>query len=74
MKKYKNNPDATNKFFIKDNNGKVWADCHVWGYINHRGNAIMKGRMGNEFHLLDGSLYPTLMISFVMEFLLLMLF
>lgn len=63
MKKYKNNPDATDKFFIKDNNGKVWADCHVWGYINYRGNAIMKGRMGNEFHLLDGSLYPTFLIS-----------
>ena len=63
MKKYKNNPTATDKFFIKDNNGKVWADCHVWGYINNKGNAMMKGRMGNEFHLLDGSLYPTFLIS-----------
>lgn len=63
MKKYKNNPIATKQFFIKDNNGKVWADCHVWGYINYKGNAIMKGRMGNEFHLLDGSLYPTFLIS-----------
>lgn len=45
MKKYKNNPDATNKFFIKDSAGKVWADCSVYSYIDFHGGIHMKGRI-----------------------------
>lgn len=63
MKKYKNNEKATNDFFIQDANRKLWGDCKVWGYINKRGNAIMKGRMGNEFHLSDGRLFPTFLVA-----------
>lgn len=63
MKKYKNNEEATKNFFIKDAMEKVWGDCKVWGYINKRGNAIMKGRMGNEFHLSDNTLYPTFKVA-----------
>lgn len=45
MKKYKNNPEATNKFFIKDSAGKVWADCSVYSYIDFHGGIHMKGRI-----------------------------
>ncbi len=48
MKKYKNNPDATNKFFIKDVNGKVWADCNVYSYIDFQGGIHMKGRIPDK--------------------------
>lgn len=45
MKEYKNNPEATQKFFIKDANGKVWGDCNVYGYKDEAGNVHMKGRI-----------------------------
>lgn len=63
MKRYKNNETATKEFFIKDAMDRIWGDCKVWGYINKRGNAIMKGRMGNEFHLSDNRVYPTFQIA-----------
>lgn len=63
MKKYKNNETATKDFFIKDAMDRIWGDCKVWGYINKRGNAVMKGRMGNEFHLSDNTLFPTFQIA-----------
>lgn len=48
MKCYKNNPEATEKFFIKDANGKVWGDCNVYSYIDSMGGVHMKGRMPSE--------------------------
>ena len=48
MKYYKNNPEATNKFFIKDANGKVWGDCNVYSYIDSMGGVHMKGRIPSE--------------------------
>lgn len=48
MKKYKNNPDATKKFFIKDANGKVWGDCSVYSYIDSQGRIHMKGRIPDD--------------------------
>ncbi len=48
MKKYKNNPEATEKFFIKDSTGKVWGDCSVYSYINFNGDIFMKGRIPKD--------------------------
>lgn len=48
MKCYKNNKEATDKFFIKDANGKVWGDCNVYSYIDSMGGVHMKGRIPSE--------------------------
>ena len=48
MKGYKNNPEATEKFFIKDSNGKVWADCNVYAYIDDNKKIHLKGRIPND--------------------------
>ncbi len=45
MKCYKNNPEATEKFFIKDAEGKVWGDCSVYAYMDEYDNVYMKGRI-----------------------------
>lgn len=45
MKCYKNNPEATKKFFITDAEGKVWGDCNVYAYIDEYDNVYMKGRI-----------------------------
>ena len=45
MKEYKNNPEATDAFFIKDAYGKRWADCRVYSYIDDKGGIHMKGRI-----------------------------
>ena len=45
MKGYKNNPEATNAFFIKDAAGKTWGDCRVYAYMDAQGGVHMKGRM-----------------------------
>ncbi len=45
MKEYKNNKEATDKFFIKDATGKVWGDCNVYSYIDSLGSIHMKGRI-----------------------------
>ncbi len=45
MKGYKNNPEATKAFFIKDANGKTWGDCRVYAYIDAQGGVHMKGRI-----------------------------
>ncbi len=45
MKGYKNNPEATEKFFIKDAHGKTWGDCNVYSFIDSKGGIHMKGRI-----------------------------
>ena len=45
MKCYKNNPEATAAFFIKDAAGKTWGDCRVYGYMDAQGGVHMKGRI-----------------------------
>ena len=45
MKCYKNNPEATEKFFITDAEGKVWGDCSVYAYMDEYDNVYMKGRI-----------------------------
>ncbi len=45
MKGYKNNPDATAAFFMKDVTGKVWGDCNVYSYMDKMGGIHIKGRI-----------------------------
>ncbi len=45
MKYYKNNTEATEKFFITDSYGKIWGDCNVYSYIDNCGGIHMKGRI-----------------------------
>lgn len=45
---YKNNQEATDKFFIKDSSGKTWGDCTVFGYKDKYGEIHIKGRINSE--------------------------
>lgn len=54
MREYKNNQEATNNFFVKDNDGEVNGTFNVWSYIDKRGHVHFKGRRGNEFILSNG--------------------
>ena len=45
MKRYKNNEEATRKFFIKDNAGKEWADMNLYGYLDESKKVHIYGRM-----------------------------
>lgn len=58
MKCYKNNPEATEKFFRKDANGKVWGDCNVYSYKDSMGGIHMKGRIPSEKEI-----FPPFLIS-----------
>ena len=58
MKCYKNNPEATNSFFIKDSTGKKWADMNVYGYIDNSDRIHMHGRIPKE-----GEKLPPFLIS-----------
>lgn len=48
MKCYKNNPQATQDFFIKDATGKVWGDCCVYSYLDSSNGIHIKGRIPKE--------------------------
>ncbi len=48
MKKYHNNPEATNKYFITDAYGKKWGDLGVYGYIDKWNKVYIKGRIGEN--------------------------
>ncbi len=63
MKRYDGNEEATNKFFIKDANGKVYGDAKAWASKNKKGNTIIHGRMGSEFHLSTGEEIAPYVIS-----------
>lgn len=45
---YKDSPERTKRFFIKDSNGKEWADLGCYGYIDKDNNIYMKGRMSED--------------------------
>lgn len=45
MKCYKDDPMATKEFYIFDANGKKWADCSIYSYIDYYGSVHMKGRL-----------------------------
>ena len=63
MKRYDGNAEATNKFFIKDAYGKVYGDTKAWASKNKKGNTIIHGRMGSEFHLSTGEEIAPYVIS-----------
>ena len=63
MKRYDGNEEATNKFFLKDANGNVYGDTKAWASKNKKGNTIMHGRMGSEFHLSTGAEIAPYVIS-----------
>ena len=48
MEYYKNNPEATEKFFIKDAYGKTWGDCSIYGFVDKKNKIHIKGRIRNE--------------------------
>ncbi len=58
MKEYKNNEEATNNFFIKDSDGKVWADLSIYGYVDSHDKVYIRGRIPKE-----GEKLPTFLIS-----------
>lgn len=45
MKCYKNDPSATDKFFIRDRSGSVWGDMSVYGYTDTHGKVYMRNRI-----------------------------
>ena len=45
MKCYKNDPAATEAFFIQDNNGNTWGDMSVFGYMDKAGRVYMRNRI-----------------------------
>ncbi len=45
---YKDNEEATEKFFIKDSNGVKRADCNVYGYIDECSGIHIKGRINEN--------------------------
>jgi len=55
---YKDAPERTEKFFIKDANGKTWADLGCYGFIDKNKNIYMKGRMSE-----DKSIIPEFLIN-----------
>ena len=63
MKCYKNNPSATNNFYIKDANGELWTDCNVYAVIEKHGTLEVLERVGKEIILEDGSKLPLFCIG-----------
>jgi len=63
MKRYKNNPQATSEFYIKDAYGKIWTDCNVYATIDKYGTLEILERIGKELVLSDGSTLPLFSIG-----------
>lgn len=63
MKEYKDNPQATEEFYVKDINGKKYANLNVYGYVDEYGTVHMKGRVGNSLILSDGTELPLFVIN-----------
>ena len=58
MEYYKNDPEATKKFFIKDAYGKEWGDCSIYGFVDKKNKVHIKGRIPKE-----GEILPTFLIN-----------
>lgn len=67
MKEYKNNKEAINRFFVTDNNGKKWGDNNVWAYLDKKKNVHIKGRIGKELKLNDGTEYPLFLLNDIVQ-------
>lgn len=49
MKEYFKNPDATNTYFWKDDNGSIWGCTGDIGYVDEDGFVYVLGRVGDNF-------------------------
>lgn len=63
MKEYKDNPEATEKFYVTDCNGKKYANLNVFGYIDESNSIHMKGRADNVTTLSSGAIIPLFIIN-----------
>ena len=63
MKKYKNNPEATEALVLTDELNRDWISSNVYGYIDNLGTVHVKGRVGGEILLKDG----TILLPFMIE-------
>ncbi len=45
MQEYNHDPEATKDFYIQDAYGVTWGDMNVFGYVDLKGNVVMKGRI-----------------------------
>ena len=48
MSYYKDDPEATSRFFLKDAYGKTWGDCSVYGFVDKKNRVHIKGRIIGE--------------------------
>jgi len=58
MEYYKDDPEATKKFFIQDAYGKTWGDCCIYGFVDNKNKVHIKGRIPKE-----GEKLPTYLIN-----------
>ena len=63
MMKYNNNPEATEKFWVKDADGRTWADNGVFAYIDPKGRVHIKDRYANHIVLSNGEIFPLFRVS-----------
>ncbi|MGN0966825.1 MAG: AMP-binding protein [Candidatus Coprovivens sp.] len=67
LKCYQNNPEATKQLIIRDEHGRDWISSNVYGYIDNLGNVHVKGRIGAEIVLQDGTILLPFMIEETVE-------
>ena len=63
MKCYKDNPVATDNFYIKDANGELWTDCNVYAVIEKHGTLEVLERIGKEIILNNNTKLPLFCIG-----------
>lgn len=63
MKKYKNNKEATEEFFIEDAYKRKWGNCNIYAYVEINGNVVLKGRKDSNLELSTGKKVPNFLIS-----------
>lgn len=49
MKEYHKRPDATSKYFMKDEKGNIWACTGDMGYVSDDGNIYVDGRINDSY-------------------------
>lgn len=52
MKCYKNDPAATEAFFVRDSNNIIWGNMNVYGYIDKYGKVYMRNRIINDLQVI----------------------
>ena len=67
MKEYRNNKEATDRFFVTDAYGNKWGDNNVWAYLDKRKNVHIKGRIGKDWQLEDGDEYPLFLLNDIVQ-------